>query len=107
MGQTISVAAKRIDDFCVFTTDRVLTGQDGVRYESAGSAEAGDGFLALLAQRLFGSDAGVESVWVASSEVIVGRSDGWDPDRMAAAQQTITDLYRFYPPSPGGGSGAT
>jgi hypothetical protein len=96
MGQSISVAAKNVDRFCVFTTDRVLTGQDGVRFESAKQAESGTGFPAVLAGRLFASDEEISSVWVAASEVVVGRTNGWDGDATRAAEQTITDLYRFY-----------
>jgi len=96
MGQSITVAAKRIEDFCVFTTDRVLTGQDGVRFESEEDAEAGEGFPALLASRLFTADEAVESVLVAASEVVVGRTGGWDAAAMSIAEGTITDLYRFY-----------
>jgi hypothetical protein len=96
MGQSISVAAKPMDGFCVFTTDRVLTGQDGARFESAEEADPEAGFPALLASRLFASDDAVINVWVAASEVVVGRSGGWDDAATANAQQTITDLYRFY-----------
>lgn len=96
MGQSITVAAKRIEGFCLFTTDRVLTGQDGVRFESREQAEAAEGFPALLAARLFAADDAIESVWVAASEVVVGRADGWDTTATSTAQTTITDLYRFY-----------
>jgi hypothetical protein len=96
MGQTVSVTAQGMDAHCVFTTDRVLTGQDGVRFETSEEAEAGTGFPAVLAARLFSADEAIESVWIASSEVIVGRGGGWDGDATAAAQTTITDLYRFY-----------
>jgi hypothetical protein len=96
MGQSISVAAKPMDGFCVFTTDRVLTGQDGVRFESVQEADAETGFPALLASRLFAGDEAVVNVWVAASEVVVGRTGGWDEATTAQAQQIITDLYRFY-----------
>lgn len=96
MGQSISVAAKKIEGFCVFTTDRVLTGQDGVRFASQEEAEAADGFPALLASRLFAADDAIESVWVAASEAVVGRSGGWDAGAISVAETTITDLYRFY-----------
>jgi hypothetical protein len=96
MGQSITVAAKRIEGFCVFTTDRVLTGQDGVRFESQDQAEVGDGFPAALASRLFAADDAIENVWVAASEVVVGRAGGWDDAATSSAERTITDLYRFY-----------
>lgn len=96
MGQTVSVTAREMDAYCVFTTDRVLTGQDGVRFASITESEAGTGFPAVLAARLFSADDAIDNVWIASSEVIVGRAGGWDDDATAGAQQTITDLYRFY-----------
>lgn len=96
MGQSISVAAKSVDDFCVFTTDRVLTGQDGARFESGDAAAEAEGFPATLAARLFAADPAIENVWVAASEVVVGRSGGWDDSATGSAQQVITDLYRFY-----------
>ena len=96
MGQLITVETKQINDVCVFTTDRVLTGQDGVAYPSADDAAAGSGFGAQLAARLFASDSGIDHVYVAASEVMVRRTEGWDADSIAAAEQTVTDLHRFY-----------
>lgn len=96
MGQSIAVAVKKIEGFCVFTTDRVLTGQDGVRFASREEAEAAEGFPALLASRLFAADEAVENVWVASNEVVAGRSGGWDDGATSVAESTIADLYRFY-----------
>ena len=96
MGQSINVESQPVDGFCVFTTDRVLTGQDGSRYESATEAESGDGFPAKLASDLFNDDEHIENVYVASSEVIVGRDNGWDTPAVAAATTVIKDLYRFY-----------
>ena len=99
MGQTINVQSQAIDGFCVFTTDRVLTGQDGFRFESTEEAEAAEGFSAQLAVDLFASDEHIENVYVASSEVIVGRADGWDDDAVASAETVITNLHRFYEPA--------
>ncbi len=96
MGQSIKVQSKQLDGFCVFTTDRVLTGQDGEGYASAEEAEAASGFPALLAERLFASDEAIDNVFVASSEVVVRRSEDWDAETVSAAEQTIADLYRFY-----------
>jgi hypothetical protein len=96
MGQSMTVAAKQVGEFCIFTTDRVLTGQDGVRFESAPAADSEDGFPAVLAERLFANDSAIESVWVAASEVVIGRSGGWDDDTRETAERTITNLYRFY-----------
>ncbi len=96
MGQSITVASKQINDVCVFTTDRILTGQDGHGYGSADEAAADAGFGAQLASRLFASDDVIDHVYVASNEVIVRRSEPWDAGTTAAAAQTITDLHRFY-----------
>ena len=96
MGQSISVASKQINEVCIFTTDRVLTGQDGSGYGSADEAAAATGFGAQLASRLFDSDAAIDHVYVAASEVIVRRNEPWDTGSTAAAAQTITDLHRFY-----------
>ena len=96
MGQSITVESKQINDVCVFTTDRVLTGQDGVGFGSAEEAASGAGFGAQLATRLFRSDDAIDHVYVAASEVIVRRVDGWDSDTIAAAAQTVADLHRFY-----------
>ena len=96
MGQSISVAVTSVDDFCVFTTDRVLTGQDGERFESSAESDVAECFAATLASRLFSSDAAIQKVWVAASEVVVGRSGGWNTAATAAAQQVVTDLYRYY-----------
>ena len=99
MGQSINVQSRAVDAFCIFTTDRVLTGQDGARFVSAEEAAADEGFLAKLASELFAADEAVENVYVASSEVVVGRASNWDDDTIAAAERIITDLYRFYEPS--------
>ena len=97
MGQSITVASKQLDDFCVFTTDRSITGQDGSTFASLAAAESAADFPALLARRLFASDAGIDHVYVASNDVVVRRSPNWDGDRVAAASRVIEELFRFYP----------
>lgn len=96
MGQSINVTSKPVDGFCVFTTDRVLTGQDPARFATSDEAAGGDGFPALLAERLFAADESVSNVYVASNDVIVGRSEAWDSAAVESAAETITNLYRFY-----------
>lgn len=96
MGQSITVAPKQIDGFYVFTTDRSLTGQDGARFSSPEEAEGDASFPATLAMRLFGSDAAIENVYVASNDVIVGRTGEWDSKAVEAASSTIVELFRFY-----------
>ena len=96
MGQSINVESKPVDSFCMFTTDRVLTGQDPVRFASLADAEAAEGFPALLAARLFAADEAVDNVYVAANDVIVGRTGEWDQTTVDAAETTISNLYRFY-----------
>lgn len=96
MGQSIAVESKLIDGFCVFTTNRVITGQDGAAFTSADEAEGSSGFAAELAGRLFASDEAIDHVYVAASEVIARRSTDWGGEAVAGAAQTIADLYRFY-----------
>lgn len=96
MGQSITVTSKPVDGFCVFTTDRVLTGQDSFRFASSEEAAGGSGFPALLATRLFEGDDAVANVYVASNDVIVGRTESWDAAAVDSAAEAITNLYRFY-----------
>ena len=96
MGQSISVTSKPVAGYCVFTTDRVLTGQDGERFSSADQAVGAEGFSADLASRLFAADDAVQNVFVASSEVIVGREVGWDSAAVDSASAIIKNLHRFY-----------
>lgn len=99
MGQSITVDSRTVDGFCVFTTDRSLTGQDGARFESVEAAATDEGFPATLAARLFDADESVDHVWVASNDVIVRRTNGWDASAVDSAARTIGDLFRFYPES--------
>ena len=96
MGQSITVHSKQVDAYYVFTTDRIIGGQDGERFESPEQAEAATTFPAQLAARLFESDDDIDSVYVASNDVIVGRIDGWSEPAVASASTTISDFYRFY-----------
>lgn len=96
MGQSVAVESKQVDGFCVFTTDRVITGQDGARFESQEETEGATGFPASLARSLFENDSDIDHVYVAASEVIVRRATAWDPATIASAASTITDMYRFY-----------
>ena len=96
MGQTITVESKQAEGFCVFTTDRSLTGQDGARFGSREEAESAADFPGILAARLFASDDSVDHVYIASNDVIVGRSAEWDSTSIDAAATTIKELFRFY-----------
>lgn len=96
MGQSIKVTAKQLDGFCVFTTDRSITGQDGARFGSLEEAAAGTDFPARLARRLFVADPAIDQVYMASSDVIVRRTADWDASSVDTASATISDLFRFY-----------
>lgn len=96
MGQSIDVKSKQIDSFCVFTTDRSITGQDSARFSTLAEAETVADFPATLAARLFRSDESIDDVYVASNDVIVRRTSPWDEASIDTATATISDLFRFY-----------
>jgi hypothetical protein len=96
MGQSITVESKAFERFCVFTTDRSITGQDGAGFGSVDEAAAGAGFPATLASRLFGVDEAVDHVYVASNDVVVRRVEDWDAAAVESAVSTISDFFRFY-----------
>ena len=97
MGQSITVTSKQLDDFCVFSTDRSISGQDGSAFASATEAATAGDFPAVLAGRLFASDEGIDHVYVASNDVVVRRSPAWDAARVSSAAQVIEELFRHYP----------
>lgn len=97
MGQSVTVESRKLDSFCVFSTDRSISGQDGSAFESAAAAEDDESFPAVLAKRLFAADEGIDHVYVASNDVVVRRSPGWEADRVAAASEVIENLFRHYP----------
>lgn len=96
MGQSIVVTSKRLDGFCVFETDRSISGQDGASFSSLEEAEVGTDFPARLAGRLFMADPAIDHVYVASSDVIVRRTADWDEPSVNTASTTISELFRFY-----------
>ena len=96
MGQTIEVATTLVGESAIFSTDRSITGQDGVSYVTAAAAEADDRFPGRLASELFDAVDGLTSVFVASNQVVVTRNGGWDDDTSAAAASVIQDFFLFY-----------
>ncbi|MEA2003129.1 MAG: hypothetical protein U9N84_14740 [Actinomycetota bacterium] len=96
MGQSINVTSKQLDGFCVFSTDRSISGQDGAGFGSVEEAAAGTDFPASLAERLFTSDPAIDHVYVASNDVIVRRAASWDTTSVDSASATISELFRFY-----------
>ncbi len=96
MGQSITVQSKQIGGVCIFTTDRVLSGQDGEGYASIAETDTVDTFPAQLAARLFAGDEAIDNVFIASSEVVVSRSEAWDDAAVSNATGIISDLHRVY-----------
>ena len=96
MGQAIQVDAEVVGDVAIFATDRGLTGQDGSGYESGAEAADDDRLPGQLASRLFASDAGLDSVWIASNSAVLRRPDGWDDPAVAATAQLISGFFLHY-----------
>jgi len=97
MGQSIVVEDTVVSgDVVMFATDRSITGQDGVAYRSIDAARESTIFPGTLAERIFEADGGVDHVFVASNQVVVRRTSGWEDDHVAEISQVISDLFRFY-----------
>ena len=96
MGQAIEVQAAEVGDVVIFTTDRSVTGQDGVSYPTVAAANEDATFPGLLASRLYDEDELVTNVFVASNLVVVGRGGGWDESAVAALSRVISGFFLFY-----------
>lgn len=97
MGQLIDVTSTTIvADVVVFDTDRSITGQDGSGFASGEEAVSAPGLAARLAARLFDAVAGVDNVWIASSQVVVRRPGGWSDDAVAGAADVVRRFFVFY-----------
>lgn len=97
MGQSIVIEDHTVvGDVAMFSTDRSITGQDGVAFGSIEEARASSIFPGTLAERLFAEDPGVDHVFVASNQVVVRRPGGWDAAQLSAASDIIIELFRFY-----------
>lgn len=97
MGQAIEVEVAVVDDVAIFSTDRSITGQDGVAYPSAAAAEADSRFPGRLAARLYARDGDLRSVFVASNQVVARKDGGWDKAAAAELSEVIEDFFLFYP----------
>ena len=75
----------------LFSTDRSLTGQDGVSL----SPDVVDGADPPheLARRLFDADRLIDHVHVLSNTVSVRRRESWDADAIGRARAVITNLF--------------
>ncbi|MGH8950917.1 MAG: ferredoxin--NADP reductase [Acidimicrobiia bacterium] len=94
MGQLIQVEANPMGELALFSTDRSLTGQDGVSL----SPEAIDGSDPPhdLARRLFGADRLIDHVHVLSNTVSVRRQEKWDQEAVDRAAGVIANLFIHY-----------
>ena len=99
MGQRIEVSAVQLGSVALFSTDRSITGQDGIGFER-GSLE-GDGPPAELARRLFDADDSINHVYVLSNTVSVRRQEEWDDDSLDDATGVISALFIHYSPVQG------
>ena len=98
MGQPITIDSRTVDGtVAAFHTDRSITGQDGATFESAEAAGESNSLPGDLAQQLFESDAVIDHVFIASNQVVVGRSDDWVESALDAAGGIISAFLVFYP----------
>jgi ferredoxin--NADP+ reductase len=99
MGQRIEVSAASLGTVALFSTDRSLTGQDGLDYyrEPIDGGEPPD----ELARRLIASDESIDHVHVLSNTVTVRRTEEWDEDTIADASDVISGLFIHYVPGEG------
>ncbi len=96
MGQLIECRTVVIGEWAVLATDRSLTGQDGVGFDSLQEASATEGFAGLLAARLFSADPSVSRVFVASNQVMARRGGGWDESSLVNLTRLVRRLFVFY-----------
>ncbi len=96
MGQRIQTTSTIIGDVLLLDGDRAITGQDGTVYPSPEAAAEDDRLPGRLAAELFGADPEIDHVFVASSQVVVRRPDGWDDAAVSAAQSVVEAFFLFY-----------
>ncbi len=96
MGQPIEVQAQIVGDIAIFDTDRSITGQDGVGFDSAETARTTAGLPARLAVQLLEGDAGLRHVFFLSNTVSARREGGWPEEAQSAAVHAIEQFFLFY-----------
>ncbi len=96
MGQRIGVKSTQLGDVALFSLDRSLTGQPGEVFETMPPSDDGT-TAAGLARRLFAGDPAIRYVFVASNEVVVSRTGGWDRSALEAVTGLLGGLLVFYP----------
>jgi hypothetical protein len=98
MGKPIEISgATVVDETLLLDTDRSVTGQDGVGFDSAAAAAADPSFPGRLAARIFEAVDGVTHVFVASNQAAISRSGGWDDGSRSAAEDAVARFFVFYP----------
>jgi hypothetical protein len=98
MGQPITIDSRTVDGtVAAFHTDRSITGQDGVAFASADVAGDSKSLPGDLARQLFESDDAINHVFIASNQVVVGRSGDWAESALDAADGIISAFFVFYP----------
>jgi ferredoxin--NADP+ reductase len=78
----------------VFSTDRSLTGQDGVGFTPTSSQSEGP--PAELARLLFRTDSSIDHVFIASNTVSARRESDWDDDSLDDVSGVISGLFTHY-----------
>ncbi len=94
MGQRIEVSAVPMGSVALFSTDRSITGQDGVGFTPGSTSD--DGPPAELARRLFAADSSIDHVYVLSNTISVRRGEAWDDDSLDDASGVISGLFIHY-----------
>ena len=95
MGQRIEVAATPMGEVALFSTDRSITGQDGLEFDSRPEL---DDPPSTLGRRLFDQIEGVDHVYILSNMATVRRSTVWDENTLEEAAEVIAELFVHYPP---------
>ena len=98
MGQPIEITSSAVvDRTAIFATDRGITGQDGSSFEPGSLSGEEGSFPERLAARVFEAASGVDHVFVASNQVVVGRDGGWDDEALSAVTVVIERFFVHYP----------
>lgn len=97
MGQPITISGATVDGaVAAFHTDRSITGQDGVSFDSVDSASEAGSFPGELAGRLLGEVGGINHVFIASNQVVARRDGGWDDQSLGSARTIVEDFFVHY-----------
>jgi ferredoxin--NADP+ reductase len=94
MGQLIQVEASPMGQVALFSTDRSITGQDGVTVVPGDPL--GEDPPHHLARRLFATDEEIDHVHVLSNTVALRRRQSWDAEAVARASEVIANLFIHY-----------